>query len=392
MEAAVAALTPTEGKSDGKTIPVGSSSDSSAEIVSPNAVSDAAMSATAADADAAAGSSSGVPSAFNVDNDVVDWGYDVYDTHRLDQLMELKQVANCDVFEGNGLPTGWGRLYGGQILGQAIVAAAETVPEELLIHSMHGYFLLAGESRTVILYEVDRIHSGRSFARRTVRAMQANKVIFTLTASFAKREEGAEYQIPAVDLIEYLKARQREPQNARERGLALESNKQPRPFRSVLPDFRPGRGLLGLESPEVLLQRGVELQRDSITGTVISLDIAQGDRWKLVWRKHEEELPDDAPWAAHAAVIAYITDFGTVGQVKQPLLNRGQEFDPFGSASLDHAMHFHRQFRCDRWLLFHQWTDVSHGSRGLASMQIFTPEGQIVCSLTQEALIRLARL
>ena len=297
---------------------------------------------------------------------------------RLDELLKVKQIAGCDTFSAFGLRTAWGRLFGGQILGQAIVAAAHTVEKNFLVHSLHAYFLLAGDSRKKILYEVERIHDGRSFARRRVTGKQMNRVIFVVTASFktAEGDPQLEFQWPHTEMISLLK----------HLGVA-----------------RSGKGMGGnLPSPEELIARGVVPERDSITGHTINLKVAEGDRFLIWWRKHERKLPPKAPWSDHAALVAYITDRGTVNTVRQPFNRKKDLWDnkgvekphegiPWGGPSLDHAIHFHRRFRADDWHLYYQTTDITSGGRGLADIKILTNDGKLVASCTQEALMRLPR-
>lgn len=299
------------------------------------------------------------------------------DESTLDELLTVRAVADGDVFHAQGLRTSWRRLFGGQILGQAIVAAARTVPETFLVHSLHAYFLLAGDSKRSILYNVERIHDGRSFARRRVTGKQRNKAIFVVTASFktAEGDPQLEYQWPNLEMITLLNHLQ-------------------------IP--RWGTAMAGLPSADELIQKGVTLERDTITGHTVSVKIAEGERYVLYWRKHERKLPKEAAWSDHAAVVAYITDRGTVATVRQPFntnktLWRGKESSRppatvgWGGPSLDHSIHFHRRFKCDEWHLYYQTTDITAGGRGLADIKILTNDGRLVASCTQEALMRLPR-
>ena len=122
--------------------------------------------------------------------------------------LAVKEIANCDVFTGEGVPTSWGRLYGGQAVAQSLLVASKTVPENLSVHSLHGYFILAGEPDLPILFEVDRVREGKSFATRSVKAIQRNNAIFIMTVSFHRDEAGPSYQIPVIDRRAYVPAGQ----------------------------------------------------------------------------------------------------------------------------------------------------------------------------------------
>ena len=182
-----------------------------------------------------------------------------------------------------------------------------------------------------------------------------------------------------------------------------------------------------LPSAEELIARGETPVRDSITGHTISVTLCERENFLLTWRKHERKLPVDSPWSDHAAIVAYITDNGTVStvrilnsereeskqwlnhichslkyqkkQVRQPFLHnetlwKGKSPPPrtgWGGPSLDHSIHFHRRFRCDEWHLYVQRTDITDGGRGLADIKILTNDGKIVASCSQEALMRIPR-
>ena len=377
---------------------------------------------------------------------------------RLDELLALAQVADCDTFVGQGIPTSWRRLYGGQILGQAVIAAARTVPATLFVHSLHAYFLLAGDSRTEILYNVERVHSGGSFHRRRVVAVQARREIFSLVVSFHKDEDGPRYQIPATDIISYLRVRDLglggsgegsggdgggysgggsnssgdggESSAASNATTGVTTGGGSNGGRIALRDlgiggsngggiggvggtgglrkdavaaiaaggpgaggpgggggFTAGPGGVRLATPLELINAGTPLVRDHVAGTCVSLAVGSGERWSLVWRKHECHLGEEATWADHAAIVAFMSDQGTVATVRRPHEARGHTFA--SSTSLDHSMHFHRRFRCDEWLLYHQETTVSAGGRGLVTMQVFTQYGELMATVNQECLIRL---
>lgn len=326
---------------------------------------------------------------------------------RLDLTLALDQVAGCDAFVGQGIPTSWKRLYGGQILAQAVIAAGRSVPEGLFIHSLQAYFLLSGDSHQAILYQVHRIHSGKTFHRRTVVAIQGNREIFSIIVSFHRDEPGPHYQIPKDDLVSYLKLRHvvsgfNSTSSSSSGGSSSSSNNTGSTINissTTTTTTDDGRNIPDhLPSPEELVAASGEdvVVRDHVTGSCESITVASGERWVLQWRRHENQLDDGRHeqdltsllWTAHAAVIAFISDLGPISTIKSPHLPS----TTFGhSASLDHTIHFHRRFRSDQWHLFHLETTVAGGARGLASMQVFSQDGELVATVAQEALIRPER-
>jgi len=239
------------------------------------------------------------------------------------------------------------------------VAACRTVPEGFLVHSLHGYFLLAGESGVEILFEVERVRDGKSFCTRVVKAVQRNHAIFSMTISFHRPEWGPEFRTPGREILAV----------ARSRGLT------------------EGR----LPTPEELLQRGVQPEPATgadNTGATETLLIARGDWWSLRYYRHKGHLPD-GPLGLHEGIFAWCSDSTMAGIVCRPHQERGATFPMV--FSLDHSIHFHRPFRVDEWLLFHTRSTVSAGARGLARLEVFTLAGQLVATVSQEALARVSR-
>jgi acyl-CoA thioesterase II len=271
--------------------------------------------------------------------------------------LALTNIANCDTFTGQGIPTAWGRLYGGQAITQSLMAAQATVPAArgLFVHSLHGYFILAGNPAIPILFQVERVRDGKSFATRMVRAVQANRCIFQMIVSFHRDEVGGpSYQIPITDL----------------RG------------------FTQGRWLSGndVPTPQALLDSGVVPDRHNNSTWMSILKVADGDRWMLRWFKynHRGEVP--LTRAQESAVLAYLSDMQLVATVRQP---HGQEVFSM-SISLDHSIHFHRRLDPTQWLLCFCETTTSSGSRGIARTQVFQDK-VLVATISQEALIRVPR-
>jgi acyl-CoA thioesterase-2 len=247
------------------------------------------------------------------------------------------------------------RVFGGQVAGQALVAAARTVDPERQVHSLHAYFLRPGDMKIPILYEVDHIRDGRSFTTRRVVAIQHGRAIFNLQASFMVQEDGYEHQaampdVPPPDELPTMEER------LRQHGLEWAIHPRPIDVRSV-------------EEP-------VFLNHDT------------GRTTQHVWFKAAGRLPDDP--ILHTCVVTYASDMTLLDT---SLLPHGKTFGDTGlqMASLDHAMWFHRPFRADEWLLYAQETPSASGGRGLAQGSIFTQEGKLAVTVVQEGLIRTKR-
>jgi acyl-CoA thioesterase-2 len=274
-------------------------------------------------------------------------------------LLNLETIED-NIYRGENRDLGGKAVFGGQVLAQALVAAQRTVEPDRLCHSMHGYFLLAGDKKVPIVYDVDRIRDGKSFTTRRVRAIQHGKVIFNMAASFAVEEEGLEHQIgmPDVPPPESLTS---ELENRRKLADHI-----PEPLRSkFLQDqpieFRPVDPMNPL-APE------------------------KKPPYKYVWFKAVSQLPDDD--ALHKAVLAYASDFAFVGTGMQV---HGLSFwmRNLQVASLDHALWFHRRFRADDWLLYAMDSPTTGHARGFNRGSIYTRDGVLIASVAQEGLMRL---
>ena len=277
---------------------------------------------------------------------------------KLIDLLALERIEE-NLFRGPSQDLGWGTVFGGQVLGQALSAAAQPVPSDRLVHSLHAYFLRPGAVDRPIVYDVDRIRDGTSFTTRRVVAIQNGRPIFNLAASFQEAEEGFEHQdaMPDAPPPEALLSEQdlarviadRIPARMRERALG----DRPIEARPVEPQnpFKP---------------RASEARR-------------------MVWFKAMRALPDDP--ALHRYLLAYASDFSFLGVAMQPhgvsWLTPGMQV-----ASLDHTMYFHRPVRMDEWLLQVVESPSASGARGLVRGRWFDRQGRLVATTAQEGLIR----
>ncbi len=278
------------------------------------------------------------------------------------QLLALEKIEE-NLFRGQSQDLGWGTVFGGQVLGQALSAAVQTVPAERQVHSLHGYFLRPGDVSRSIVYDVDRIRDGSSFTTRRVVAIQNGHAIFNLAASFQVVEDGFLHQdaMPVVPAPESVRTEQEVIASSVER----------------LPTFLRDRAL----SARPFEQRTVPM---GPPGQDPFAPPPQAGR-RMVWLRTAERLPDDP--ALHRYLLAYASDYSFVTTALLPhgvtWLTPGMQI-----ASLDHAMWYHQPFRVDEWLLHVMDSPVAHGARGLVRGQIFTQDGRLVESSTQEGLIR----
>jgi acyl-CoA thioesterase II len=277
---------------------------------------------------------------------------------RVVDLLDLEQIE-VDIFRGRS-PEGERRqrVFGGQVAGQALVAAGRTVPEDRPVHSLHAYFIRPGDPTVPLIYLVERVRDGRSFTTRRVSAIQHGKTIFALSASFQADEPGVEHADP----MPVVPPPEEVPSTA-ERMEKL---------------FGPGvREWFG-NNPIDIRHIGpltFEAERDPALRTTHN----------MVWLRADGELPDDP--LLHVCLMTYASDMTLLDSV---LLAHGLSWADGRTtgASLDHAMWFHRPFRADRWLLYAQDSPVAHGARGLARGEVYTRDGQLVVSVVQEGLIR----
>ena len=276
------------------------------------------------------------------------------------QLLDLEPIE-VNIYRGRNRDIGSSRVFGGQVLAQALVAAQRTVEEERVAHSVHGYFILPGDLEAPIVYFVDRLRDGKSFTTRQVTAIQHGRAIFTMSASFQVREEGLEHQLPMPDVPgpETLRS---DLDVIRER-----SSELPDRLRLVLTQDRP------------IDFRPVEY--------VDPFDPKPQPPVRHMWfRARGAAMPDET--LAHKAVLAYASDYGLLGTALMPH-GRSYRRPDIQVASLDHALWLHRDCRVDDWLLYVIDSPVAAGSRGFARGSIFTRSGVLVASVAQEGLMRL---
>jgi acyl-CoA thioesterase-2 len=271
------------------------------------------------------------------------------------------ETLEVNLFRGYSPPIGWKRVFGGQVVGQALVAASRTV-EGVAAHSLHAYFILGGDPKVPIIYQVERTRDGKSFTTRNVKAIQHGQPIFTMMVSFHNNEEGLDNQItmPKVPMPEDL------PTDAEAR-------------RDILPTL-PEQVRRYYERPLPIELRPVDYSH--------YLGRKPADDRFNVWFRTNGSLPDDP--AIHRCALAYASDLTLLDSALVPL---GRTlFEPaFMGASLDHALWLHRPFRVDEWLLYSQDSPNLHGSRGLSRGLIYRKDGTLIASVMQEGLVRLRR-
>jgi len=275
---------------------------------------------------------------------------------RLLSLLDLEELE-VNLFRGHSPQQGWQRVFGGQVLGQALVAAGRTV-EERHAHSFHAYFLRPGDRRAPIVYQVDRTRDGRSFTTRRVVAIQHGRAIFQMEASFHKEERGPEHQFEMPEVPD------------------------PESLPTWKERIRPIEAELADDAREWLARDPFDVR------FVTEVDLV--DPPKLpprldLWLRVDGALPPGIQ--LHQCLLAYASDLSLVDTICLPhavgVLAEGIQL-----ASLDHAMWFHRPFRADEWLLYSQESPAAAGARGFATGRLFTRDGQLAVSVVQEGLIR----
>lgn len=278
-------------------------------------------------------------------------------------LLELEPLEH-NIYRGSNRDVGTGRVYGGQVFAQALVAARRTVGEGRETHSVHGYFLREGDFRAPIVYFVDRPRDGRSFTSRRVTAIQHGEAIFHLSASFHIEEPGLDHQMgmPDVPAPETLT---NELDSIRAR-----ADKIPEPLRGILTQDRP------LDVRPIVPADPFRAPKPG----------PAEEAKRQVWFKVTERI-GDAPML-HQAVLAYASDYGFLPTA---LIPHGIGFrDPrLFIASLDHTIWFHRPFRADEWLLYSCDAPSAFGARGFVRGAVYTQSGVMVASVAQEGLMRL---
>jgi acyl-CoA thioesterase-2 len=279
----------------------------------------------------------------------------------LADLLKVLQLQRLDAdrFEGESRDPGHRRVFGGQVLGQALAAAYATVDKDRSVHSLHAYFLRAGDPDHPVTYEVDRSRDGVSFSSRRVVAIQHGEQIFHMSASFHRPEEGIDRQgpMPAVP----------SPEAVPDMATALEELKRKAPERP---------------RPFLIMDRPFEFRPASLPDP--EADVPKEPHMKI-WFKALDPLPDDE--ILHRSLLAYASDYyllGTAGLDVRLKVDRTK----IQAASIDHAMWFHRPFRVDEWLLYVIDSPTACSSRGFALGKIYSQDGRLVASTAQEGLIR----
>jgi len=283
-----------------------------------------------------------------------------YSVEDLIQLLDLEPLEQ-NIYRGLNRDIGSGRIFGGQVLAQALVAARRTVKEEdRSAHSLHGYFILEGDLEIPVVYFVDRLRDGRSFTTRRVTAIQHGNAIFNMAASFHKTETGLSHQstMPDVPPPEGLKS---QLDTIREH-----ADRIPEGLRDLLTQDRP-------------------IDRRPIV-PLDPFDPEPAEPIKHAWIRTVGDLSDDP--LHHQAVLAYASDYGLLGSTLLPHSRTFYDPDLMG-ASLDHAIWFHRPFRIDEWLLYVTESPVASGARGFAHGSFFSRNGELVASVAQEGVIRV---
>lgn len=276
-----------------------------------------------------------------------------------DLLKQLSLEKLEEIYLGGSQDLGLGIVFGGQVMGQALCAAKETVRSEQQVHSFHSYFLLSGQVDKPIVYDVERIRDGKSLSIRRVRAIQNGNVLFYMTASFKEKESGFEHQdvMPDVPKPESLIS---------EQDMALMHS-------DLLPE-----GIC----EKLVAEKPIEMRPVTF---VHPIEPVSSPAKRFVWFKANGKMPEDL--CVHRYLLAYASDFNFLPTALQP--HGIAFFDPnMQVVTIDHAMWFHHDFSLDQWLLYAVESTVASDGRGLVRGQFFTQEGLLVASTIQEGLIR----
>jgi acyl-CoA thioesterase-2 len=282
---------------------------------------------------------------------------------RLQDLLRLLELERLEInlFRGESRDIGAPQVFGGQVLGQALVAASATV-ENRMVHSLHAYFLRPGDFTKPIVYEVDRSRDGQSFSSRRVIAIQSGQQIFNMAASFHIDEPGFEHQVPMPAA----------------------------PGPETLPDLMEQiKSVLDLVPERV--SRFVRYERPFEFRPVIVADLRNPrpmEPHKVIWFRAVDRVPDDQ--ALHRCLLAYVSDFHLLDTAMMPHAISPIR-DTLRLASIDHAMWFHEDVRVDDWLLYVMDSPSASGARGFTRGSIFARSGKLVASTAQEGLIRVLR-
>ena len=280
---------------------------------------------------------------------------------QLDELLTLLQLEQIEreLFRGQSENLGLPQVYGGQVIGQSLSAAQQTVDPERYLHSFHSYFLLPGNPEKPIIYDVETLRDGRSFSTRRVKAIQNGRPIFYLTASYQADEQGFEHQATMPNVVG--------PE-----GLASESD-----LVESVAQYLP---------PKIVEMFGNKRPIEVRPVTVINpLKPTIAEPKQYLWIKTNGEMPDEL--SIHQYMLAYASDWGFLTTSLHP--HGVTLFSPnMQVATIDHSMWFHRPFKVDEWLLYVIESPSASGSRGIVRGEIYNQQGQLVASAVQEGLIR----
>lgn len=271
--------------------------------------------------------------------------------------LTLRRMADT-TFEGDSLPMPGGRVFGGQVIAQAVLAAGHTVDANRAVHSMHGYFLRAGDALKPITFEVDILRDGRSFSARRTHAIQDGVPILSMIASFQLPQEGPEHHVSMPEVP---------PPDAVTSGIDVLTPHSGHPSADFWLDSAP-------------------FDVRHVEGSILVAPDARPKQYQTAWMRLRE--PVNADDLTHRALIA----FGSDQVMLEPALRRhGASWSTPGMAfaSLDHAMWWHRPARADEWLLFVQDSPTSQGGRGLTGAWVFSEDGRLVASVSQEGMLRM---
>lgn len=273
-------------------------------------------------------------------------------------LLDLEQLE-VNLFRGASRTVGSPRVFGGQVMAQALSAAMKTVPDDRFVHSFHGYFVLPGDLDIPIIFEVDRIRDGGSFTTRAVKAIQKGAAIFHLTASFQKDQPGFDHQIEMPKVLSHTELVSYD-------GMAKQ-------FGDQLP--KNIKRILSIERP-------IEFKPVEFLNPFAS---EKYEPVRNVWLRAKGGMPDDR--RQNDLVLAYASDYNLLTTALFP---HGKAIDHrnLQIASLDHAMWFHRPFKADEWLLYSIDSPSASGARGFTRGNIFSEDGKLVASVVQEGLMR----
>lgn len=284
-----------------------------------------------------------------------------HDGNVLEELLRLLKLEKIEenIFRGQSQDLGFGNVFGGQVVGQALSAASRTMASDFKAHSLHGYFMLAGDASKPIVYTVDCIRDGKSFVTRRIVAVQNGRAIFTAAASFHKDEQGYEHQDTMPDI--------KGPD-----GIESEIEMVTRLADKIPVEIRE----------KMLCEKPIEIR---VVNPMDPFSPKKMPPEKYVWFRAIDKIPDDS--AIHRHMLGYASDFHLVGTALYP---HGKTFWSLDMqvASMDHSIWFHREFKMDDWLLYVMKSPSAAKARGLNIGSIYTRQGVLVASVAQEGLIR----